>query len=93
MSANFQSIQLTQHLPCLPPKGEDRLVTNEKQDGKSSYSTRDYHGVHKSAEEEFAELSECGPIQDVTDGVEVLILWIFNKPHSSGAHDIPTCCQ
>lgn len=76
------------YIPCLPTDREYRPVADEKQDREASNATSHDHRIHECADEEFTELSEGRSVQDVADGMEVLILRILNEPHCTWTHDI-----
>lgn len=81
------------YIPSLPAYRKYRSVSNEKQDCKAPDSTSDDHCVHERADEKFSELSEGGSVQDVADGVEVLILGVLDEPHRTWTHDISASPQ
>lgn len=85
--------KIVYYIPSLPPYREYGSVSNEEQDGEAPDTTSNDHRVHERANEEFAELSEGGSIQNVADGMEILILRVLDEPHRTRTHDISASPQ
>ena len=81
------------YVPSLPAYRKYRSIPNEEQNSKAPDTTSNDHRVHERTDEEFAELSEGGSVQNVADGMEILVLWVLDEPHRTRTHNISASPQ
>lgn len=74
-------------LPNLPPERHDSTAEETKNAGHCRNATGDDESIHHRAENKLANLHKRRAFEYITNGVEVLILWVFDEPHRPGAHD------
>ena len=77
-------------IPHLPAEWHDSSAEDAQNSRHSRYTTSHNHPIHESTQEQLPDLNEGGPLQDVSYRVEVLVLWIFDEPHSPRTHNRST---
>ena len=73
--------------PELPPEGHDGPAEDAKDCRDGTDAASNDEAVHEPTDDEFADMYERGPVENLSDGVEVLVLRIFDEPHGASTHD------
>jgi hypothetical protein len=57
------------------------------------YAADYYKRIHNCALEEFVKVGKGGSLEDIPDGMHILVLRVLNEPHCSRTHDLATATE
>ena len=81
------------NLQYSPPERHNRTPEEPQNARERSCAECDNDSVHYCTQQQLLDLDKSRPFQNITDGVEILVLRIFDKPHCTGTHNTAAACE
>jgi len=80
-------------VPWFPSKWQQRWSEHLHDERNVPYPTNHHNRIHNRALEEFVKVGEGWSLENISDGVHVLILRVLNEPHRPRTHDLATTTE